>query len=370
MSLDGSGSTQRLPRIAPGTAPDAALAQLIRRLAVARSLDEVAQTVAAPARNLMQAGGVTFVLRDEGDVCFYLEEDAIAPLWKGRRFPMEACISGWCMLNAQAAVIPDIYDDTRIPQDAYRPTFVRSLVMVPVPQDRPIAAMGAYWSELGEPAHELVELLQAIGNAAALAIARIRAEEQALLQSTLGSELSHRVKNLFAIVQALINQTRGSTVDEYRTALGRRVQGLAPVYAAIHASASGEVDLRTVFASILAPVTGRGADGLDLSGPPVVLSEARATQIALIASELATNAVKHGALSSRAGRVEVRWTRDGDDLRLTWKETGGPPVAQPEKEGFGTTLLNGIVTHSLHGEIDLRYESDGLRCELRIPLQR
>src|SRR5262245_34448698 len=81
------------------------------------------------ARATIGADGATVVLRDGND-CYYADESAISPLWKGRRFPLSACISGWVMLNKMPAVIPDIYFDIRVPTDAYRLTFVKSLAMV------------------------------------------------------------------------------------------------------------------------------------------------------------------------------------------------------------------------------------------------
>jgi putative two-component system response regulator len=119
--------------------------QIIRNLAAAQSFEEIREVVTRAARNLLAADGVTFVLR-EGDLCYYAEEDAIAPLWKGRRFPMSACISGWAMRERKPVRIKDIYANSRIPHDVYQPTFVRSLAMVPLEQDDPTAAMGAYWS--------------------------------------------------------------------------------------------------------------------------------------------------------------------------------------------------------------------------------
>ena len=111
------------------------LLEAVTALASARSLDDVTRIVRSSARELTHADGVSFVLKEDGN-CYYADEDAIAPLWKGSRFPLQSCISGWSMLNRQIAVIPDIYLDPRIPHEAYRPTFVKSLVMVPVRQVR------------------------------------------------------------------------------------------------------------------------------------------------------------------------------------------------------------------------------------------
>ena len=121
------------------------------------------------ARLIGQADGVTFVLRD-GDLCFYVDEDAIAPLWRGQRFDMRQCISGWAMLHAEVVVIGDTSVDERIPQDAYRPTFVRSLVAVPMGSVDPVGTLGLYWSETGRTATsdaitELVALANEVGHA-------------------------------------------------------------------------------------------------------------------------------------------------------------------------------------------------------------
>lgn len=106
--------------------------------------------------------------------CFYADEDAIAPLWKGSRFPRAACISGWAMDHGQATVVPDIYADDRIPHDAYRPTFVKSLVMVPIRAGDPLGAIGTYWAQPRAPSVEDVELLQALADSTAIAIEHVQ----------------------------------------------------------------------------------------------------------------------------------------------------------------------------------------------------
>ncbi len=121
------------------------LVSAVQELSLARDLETVMRIVRKVARELCGADGATFVLRD-GDKCFYADEDAIAPLWKGKRFPLEACISGWAMMHREAVTIEDIYADARIPHDAYRPTFVKSLAMVPIRVADPLGAIGAYWA--------------------------------------------------------------------------------------------------------------------------------------------------------------------------------------------------------------------------------
>lgn len=151
----------------------ALLVAAVQALALARDLAGVMEIVRRAARELTGADGATFVLRD-GDQCFYAEENAIAPLWKGLRFPMSACISGWVMLHGEPTVIPDIYADPRIPADAYRPTFVRSLAMVPIRTAAPIGAIGNYWATEHRATPEEVGLLQALADSTSIAIENVR----------------------------------------------------------------------------------------------------------------------------------------------------------------------------------------------------
>ncbi len=118
------------------------LVGVVQELSHARDVNAIMTIVRRAARALTGADGATFVLR-EGDMCLYADEDAIGPLWKGQRFPLHGCISGWSILNGQSVMIPDIYADPRVPADAYRATFIKSLAMVPIRKGNPIGAIGA-----------------------------------------------------------------------------------------------------------------------------------------------------------------------------------------------------------------------------------
>jgi signal transduction histidine kinase/DNA-binding NarL/FixJ family response regulator len=145
------------------------LLSIIQRLSLARDLSSIMDIVRREARAMAHADGASFVLR-EGNLCFYAEEDAIAPLWKGQRFPMEACVSGWTMLNNQAAIIEDIDLDARVPPDAYRPTFVKSLVVTPIRGAAPIGAIGVYWATRHRATQQEIEFLQALADSTSVAI--------------------------------------------------------------------------------------------------------------------------------------------------------------------------------------------------------
>jgi two-component system CheB/CheR fusion protein len=166
------------------------LVQVVRALGTAEHLHDVTAAIRRAARCLTDADGVTVVLRD-GDQCHYVDEDAVAPLWKGKRFPASSCVSGWVMARGEAAAIPDIYADARVLHDAYRPTFVKSLALVPVGSPA-IAAIGAYWATLHEPSPYELRILRALADTAFLGLARIR-DRDALI-STSATTVS-RVRN-------------------------------------------------------------------------------------------------------------------------------------------------------------------------------
>lgn len=145
------------------------LVEVIQNLSAARSLDEITKLVRTAARVIADADGATFVLKD-GEFCFYADEDAISPLWKGQRFPLESCVSGWAMLHKETVIIEDIYRDPRVPWDAYRPTFVKSMMMTPIRREAPIGAIGTYWKDQRLPTDEQRELLRALADSVSVSI--------------------------------------------------------------------------------------------------------------------------------------------------------------------------------------------------------
>jgi diguanylate cyclase (GGDEF)-like protein len=188
------------------------LMKAVQELSMARSLSDVQRIVRTSARELTGCDGATFILRDNGK-CYYADEDAIEPLWKGMRFPMEACVSGWAMLNKDAAAIPDIYQDARVPHEAYRPTFVKSMVMVPIRTLDPIGAIGNYWSYARQPSEREIGLLQALADSTSIAMENVQVY----------TELEERVRERTADLEkakAEIHQL--SISDELTGLLNRR----------------------------------------------------------------------------------------------------------------------------------------------------
>lgn len=205
-----------------GIAAESGLEELTTRLAMARGVEEILRVVRTYARKLVGADGITFVLRED-DKCYYADEDAISPLWKGQRFPLERCISGWAMLHGEAVVIEDVYADARIPHAAYRVTFVQSLVMVPVHADDPVAAIGAYWARPHKPSDESVEMLKRIANSAAVAMTNV-----ALFSSLHAArEEAVRAKDALILAMAALADTRDNETGDHIRRTQHYVRALA-----------------------------------------------------------------------------------------------------------------------------------------------
>jgi len=159
-------------------------------LSLARDIEDVMKVVRMWARELTGADGATFVLREE-NLCYYVDENAIAPLWKGGKFPIERCVSGWSMLNARPAIIEDVFSDPRVPVEAYEPTFVKSLVMVPIRTANPIGAIGNYWASRHLVTDAELNVLQALADLTSVALENIQ----------LYSKLQNKIREVEASVK-------------------------------------------------------------------------------------------------------------------------------------------------------------------------
>ncbi len=361
----------------PATDPLFTLVETIEDLSSARTVDEVAAVVRSAARRITGADGVAFVLRDENQ-CYYLDEDAIGPLWKGRRFPLTACISGWAMLNRETAVIPDIYQDDRIPHDAYRPTFVKSLVMTPVRPQDPIAAIGAYWATERQPTEEEIAKLRVMARATATAL------DSALMHASLTEtlerrkfllrELDHRCKNTLAAVQSIADQTlrRSNSPEHFVEAFIGRLGALSRAHELLTRGEWGHASLGEVLDLALRPFGGIDGDRIRVEGPEIMLAPETSVAMHMTLHELAVNAAKHGALGVEGGRLTVGWSVDfgaeARQLDLTWTETGGPRVSATPPRGFGSRLIEQGIARELGGHAKLTFAAEGLRFRLQAPL--
>ncbi len=199
---------------------------------------------------------------------------------------------------------------------------------------------------------------------------RMHEERQALLTR----EVDHRAKNALAVVQAAVRLTRAPDVQSYARAIEGRVSALARAHTLLAEDRWAGADLRTLLEGELAPflVEGEGRPRVVLRGPLMAVPAVAAQPLGMAVHELATNAVKHGALSVPGGRVMVEWGLDESErvLELCWTEIGGPPVkGPPARRGFGSRLLDGTLRQQLGGGVETHWDPRGLVVVIRVPVR-
>lgn len=344
----------------------ASLLAAVEELSYLRELPDVMAVVRQWARRLTGADGVTFVLREKEQV-FYADEDAIAPLWKGRRFPMSACISGWAILHRQIVVIDDIYADQRVPADAYRPTFVKSLMMVPIRAQDPIGAIGAYWARTHRATEREQGLIQALANATAIAVTNAElyreAQEAVRLRDEFLSIAAHEFRTpLTSLALALDGALRtdlGAGPATIRTRLERakksmqrlanlteRMLDASRIRAGIIAPKlePQPIDLVAVVNEVVEQLREAGSVGaggicLDASGP--VIGAWDPLRVEQIVASLLSNACKYGG----AQPVEVSVTAHGERARIRVRDYG-MGIARQDLERIFNPFERGVpISH-------------------------
>ncbi len=194
---------------------------------------------------------------------------------------------------------------------------------------------------------------------------RKRAEDK---QRLLARELNHRVKNSLAVVQALVRQSFRSEVplDAAIDSFQRRISALGQANDILVSGDWTGFSLRELIDHISAPYRGIGVDPFRLDGADYRIDPHFNVPLALVLHEMCTNAAKYGALSGPTGHVEIAWEVEGPSLSLTWKERGGPAVAEPTKRGFGSTLIGRHLASEFES-VDLDFEADGVALRLILP---
>ncbi len=196
--------------------------------------------------------------------------------------------------------------------------------------------------------------------------------EQNSIRNSLTRELNHRVKNTLANVLSIVSLTRrrAETVEEFANGLDGRIRALSATHDLLTQSEWGTTPIRSVVEVEVAPYARDDDSEVDFGGPDVELAPNDALSLGLALHELSTNAAKYGALSESGGKVRVHWTNVSDTLaKVEWVESGGPPVAAPDRRGFGMELIEKIVAHELRHPVDLSFERGGVRCTLLVPIR-
>lgn len=194
-------------------------------------------------------------------------------------------------------------------------------------------------------------------------------------QKILIDELNHRVKNTLATVQSLAGQTarHADNLDDFGHRFEARLLALSRAHDLLTKRHWENAPLDALARDVLTPLTGEAATRITIDGPPVGLDSRTALNLTMALNELATNAIKYGALSSETGSLSVAWQLQAEPgfpprLILDWRESGGPPVTPPTRRGFGTRLMERCIERDLDGEVDLAFHPDGVSCRIAITI--
>jgi two-component sensor histidine kinase len=188
-------------------------------------------------------------------------------------------------------------------------------------------------------------------------------------------ELNHRVKNILASVSSIFEMTRrgAATAEALSEDFSARLRALSTVHSAVFEAKGESISIAEVAAMTFEPYRQMGVSRIEAHGPPVTLTRAAGTTLALCLHELTTNAIKYGALSRPEGRVTFRWRIHAEprpELSLQWQEEGGPPVVAPSRSGYGTRYLRSALAGLFGSKPDIHFGAGGLRCEVSGPLSR
>jgi two-component sensor histidine kinase len=200
---------------------------------------------------------------------------------------------------------------------------------------------------------------------------RVRAAEY---QQLLLNELNHRVKNTLATVQSIVSQTLRNThtPPDARALIEQRMIALSRAHDVLTQEKWEGADMHAIVAQVLTPFRALGNDRIHVRGPALRLPPRMALDLAMALHELATNAVKYGALSNSTGVVHLTWrverVRHAPHMKLRWSEAGGPPVEPPSRHGFGLRLIERSLAQDLGGEARVKFAPAGVICTIDAPV--
>lgn len=184
-------------------------------------------------------------------------------------------------------------------------------------------------------------------------------------QSLLIQEVDHRAKNVFAIIQSIIHLAKSDSPQAFAAALLGRIAAMAHVHTQLSRTRWEGADLVQILREELALC--HAAEAVRFQGPRIQLEPSAAQSFAIMIHELITNATKYGALSTHEGHVDIEWLLSPAELKFCWRESGGPPVAPPTREGFGINVINSSIKSQLGGIVQFDWHPDGLCCGICLP---
>lgn len=374
------------------------IVEAVRALGRASTFDGITKVVREAARDLTKADGVTFVQR-QGEHVYYADEDAIAPLWRGRRFRAAECISGWAMTHREKVVIEDVRSDPRLPRDAYDVTFVKSLAIVPIRQDNPVGAIGAYWATPHVATETELEMLQVLADAAAMALDRLSLAQTLRSQEEMLRVVTHDMRNplnTISMATMLLATTKETSeladrVRKHAGAIRRSVESLNRLITDLADSAAieaGVFSIRNGHCTAVAVLDQvRDLTELALEHHHVLTVDhpsadvelpCAADRLSQAIGNLVRNAVVH---TPRGTQIRVGFETESDTVRF-FVEDDGPGIpaevastlfqryargsSKTHGTGLGLFIVKGIV-EAHGGTVGVATSVSGTRFSLLLP---
>lgn len=346
-----------------------ALADLGDRLRVASTMEEVVQLGSSCMAEVLRPTRAGFGIVDEVDELVQMQ-----PEW---RLPGVATLAGVhhfrdygsyidSLKQSELVIIPDVAEDPRTADRAKTllDIGIRVLINVPIFHDGRFALVSFVHFDWPRPLSDAdVVFIRAVSDRIHAAMLHLRAEED---RRTTNHEMSHRLKNTFAMITAVARQTFGTQNKDAVRIFSSRLGAMATAYDLLAHERWVATHLEAIVAGTV-QVAG-GAERVVADGPYVELGAEVALSTAMLLHELTTNAMKYGALSVPGGRVHITWALQDGDLILEWGEHGGPvPDAMPDRKGFGSRLIQSGLGS---GSTDMQFHPEGLRATFRAPVER
>ena len=246
-------------------------------------------------------------------------------------------------------------------------------------EDKPFGILEVDSRHLRSFGQDDVDFLQNYANLLSSAITRVSAQaqlaERAEHERVLRHELQHRINNMLTTIRAVARRTRARSegLDDFAKSFDDRLAAIARTRALLSRTETGAIALRELLAQELSAHGAIEGENLTQQGPELLISVRQAQALFMAFHELATNAVKHGALSVDNGRIELSWNPDissaPTQLRIQWRETGATTKGEPTRRGFGSDILETYVPQSLHGSFQRTIHRDGIECVIMLPLE-